>query len=328
MEPEDNNPGEGTVEGDIASDDGAMDRLADILGDSDDDPNTDEDEALAGEPDDDAEDGDDPEDSDEDDQSDSDDEPENTGGKFVGDNARIKLADGTTTTVKELKDGYLRQSDYTRKRQEDAEVRKRIDAEAQRVDQTVQQLSQQHELMNSMLEQWKPQPPQDPNDYAGFIRYQQQQAAWEQWQERLQGELKQREEVTQTERTEKLKERLQSENNQLLEKIPALKDPAKRKAFSEELTRWAGEKYGFSPEEIGSLNDHRQIVVLRDLMRAERRQAQAPKVKEQIASKPKMLKGGRRGNGPAKSAQKARADRLRETGRVSDAVNVLRGLVD
>jgi len=43
------------------------------------------------------------------------------------DNAEIELEDGVKTTLKELKGGYLRQSDYTKKTQELAEQRKELE---------------------------------------------------------------------------------------------------------------------------------------------------------------------------------------------------------
>lgn len=48
--------------------------------------------------------------------------------------AVVKLQDGTTTTVEELLKGQLRQSDYTRKQQEVANLRKSVEADASRIE--------------------------------------------------------------------------------------------------------------------------------------------------------------------------------------------------
>ena len=52
---------------------------------------------------------------------DGDEEPESEQGRFVADNAKVRLPDGTVTTIAELKQGSLRQADYTRKTMELAE---------------------------------------------------------------------------------------------------------------------------------------------------------------------------------------------------------------
>src|SRR5688500_16103369 len=49
-------------------------------------------------------------------------EPEIKGGRFAPDTAKVTLEDGTVITVAELKRNNLFQRDYTRKRQEEAEV--------------------------------------------------------------------------------------------------------------------------------------------------------------------------------------------------------------
>lgn len=48
--------------------------------------------------------------------------------------AVVKLQDGTTTTVEDLLKGQLRQSDYTRKQQEVANLRKSVEADASRIE--------------------------------------------------------------------------------------------------------------------------------------------------------------------------------------------------
>lgn len=338
MQTDDNNPGEGTVE--VAE--APADNLLDVLGDPDADTNeefeenAEESEDQDGadteenaEGDDDDPDAEESEDSGDEEDSESDDgSEEETGGKFVGDNARIRLADGTTTTVKELKDGYSRQSDYTRKTQELAEQRKQAEQELERVSQADQQLREQHERMNAMLEQWKPQPPADPqNDPMGWMQYQQQLHAFNQWEEQLQSEAQKARERHEQEQQQRVQEHFQKEKAQLLEKIPALADDGKRTAFLEEAAKTMGE-YGFTKEEIQGFSDHRLIVAMRDLMKAKRTAQSAPKVRDEVKKKPKMLKGGKRGNSKAQNAKRAKADRLRETGRPSDAVSVLMDLGD
>lgn len=331
-----NNPVEGTVEATGDDDKRApVDVLADILDDPD-DPDTEGDQAHAEEGDDaeaapdgeDDADQPDAEDSDEDEASDSDDEPEDTGGRFVGHNARVKLPDGTTATVKELMDGNLRQSAFTRKTQDLAETRKRYEGLEQRVGQTAQELGQKLELVESMLEQWKPQPPEDQDDYAGWIQYQQQQQLHQQWMDNLSGHRDELRKKAEADQKEKLAEHLKEQSNLFVQKIPAMADQVKQDAFFNEAYKFMDAKYGLSQQELSAITDHRFWVAVRDLMRADRRAAALPKTREQVATKPKMLKGSKRGSMDQnqRKARDARADRLRETGRPADAVASLMDL--
>lgn len=246
-------------------------------------------------------------------------------GRFVEHNARVKLPDGTTTTVSELAKGYFRQSDYTRKSQENAELRKAVDSERERVGQTHQQLQTQLDRMSAMLEQWKPKPPQDRDDLAGWIQYQQQAEAYQQWQNQLDTEAKAVRDQQEAERAQETRGRIAREHGMLIEKFPAMADPAKRATFLNEAVTFMG-KYGFAKEDIGAIGDHRLILAIRDLMRADRLRTKAPQVAAQVKEKPKMVKGGKRGSDPTGDARRARIDRLRETGSRSDARRALMDL--
>lgn len=323
------------TETDSAADFGAaVDALAEIL----DDPETDteENEAVADEDteetdlsDEDGEEteGDSEEDSGDDQKDKEGGEPEATGGRFVEHNARVKLPDGTTTTVADLVKGGLRQSDYTRKAQTLSTDRKAVEEERQRVSQTAQQLHQTHERMNAMLEQWKPTPPTDPQDYVAWINYKQHSEAWEQWQQQLDDGLKETREKQQADLQNQYQQRAFSERKALSEKVPALADDTKFRAFLNEAGKVLGE-YGITQQEVETIGDHRMFLVVRDLMRAKRLSAKAPQVKEKMKEKPKMLTGGKRSN-PAATEQRgrdARLSRLRESGSRADAVRSLMDL--
>lgn len=313
----------------------AVDALAEILDDPETD--TDENEALA---DDEAE-GDDL--SDEDGEETEDDSEEDSGednaeegkdgpdelkgGRIAPNSAKVKLPDGSLITVEELSKGYLRQSDYTRKRQEDSVVRRELDADRERVSQTAQQLHQTHERMNAMLEQWKPQPPQTRDDPMGWITYQQNLAAWEQWQQQLDSGLKETREKQQADLETEYRQRAMNERKALSERVPALADDTKFRAFLNEAGKVLGE-YGITQKEVETIGDHRMFLVVRDLMRAKRLSAKAPEVKEKMKDKPKMLTGNKRSNPGVvqKQGRDARLSRLRETGSRADAVRSLMDL--
>lgn len=327
-----NTPDDGTVDS-LPDDDDPLARLDDILGDPETDTDEDvvdaeddsEDEVEAeADADEDTETDEDSEDSDEDAEEESD-EPESTGGRFVEHTARVKLSDGTTTTVEDLAKSYFRQSDYTRKSQENATEREAIQAERERVNQTFQDLHKRHEQAQAMLDQWRGPAPQDPDDIVGWVQYQQQTQAFDQWQSAID---QQREETKALERQEQ--ERLNQEfartqRQKLIEKIPAMADEAKSRAFLDEATKVMGE-YGFTAQEVAQFPDYRYALVLRDLIRAKRATSKAPAVQKEIGKKPKMLRTAKRGDNPQRAARTQKFDRLRKTGTVADAVAVLNTL--
>lgn len=328
----DNTPDTGTVESEAMGD--PMDRLAEILEDPETDTPEDEVDAEDSEDADDVEaeaetDDDETEDSEdsEEDAEEEDDEPQATGGRFVEHSARVKLSDGTTTTVEELSKSYFRQSDYTRKSQENATEREAIKAEREKVSQTFQDLQQRHDVMSAMLEQWKPQRPQSTpqDDPLAWMEYRENVAGFEEWQSSVKQQLEQAKTAEMQELQKVQAEQHAEQRAKLLEKIPALADKDKATAFLDAAKKTMAE-YGFTPEEVDGLPDYRFAVVMRDLMRMKRMMAKAPSTKDDIRKKPKMLKNARRGDAPQKTARKAKFDRLRETGKVTDAVAVLNSL--
>lgn len=325
----------------------SVDALADILGDPD-EPDTDEDEVSAEDDSDEAEDptnegdepdedGDDVEDDDESEEDSGDESAEEAedgpeelkGGRIAPQNAKVKLPDGSLTTVDELLKGYHRQSDYTRKMQGISEDRKALEADRERASQTAQQLQEQYDRASAMLDAWKPQQPQTTyeQDPMAWGKYQADMAAWSQWNEQIGTQLSERQKQVEEEQSAQRLKYLQNENTQLVEKIPQLADDAKRKAFFSEASK-AMSEFGFSQEDIAGITDHRLVVVMRELMRLKRNSQQAPQVKQQLKEKPKMLKGGKRSDPKSVKATgaKSRLSRLSETGSVRDGVASLMDL--
>ena len=126
----DDNTSQETVDDDVPVSDVTEDQLAELLADPDEqdteEDDGDEAEAEASEEDEDAE-----EDSDDDEAEEDDDRPRDAKGRFVAHDGRVKLPDGSTTTVEDLVQGSLRQSDYTQKTQSLAEERKKLEAQKQ-----------------------------------------------------------------------------------------------------------------------------------------------------------------------------------------------------
>ena len=279
---------------------------------------------------DDAEDVETPEDEDgetgdEDQAEDDDEEPETEKGRFVADNAKVRLEDGTVTTIAELKKGSLLLPDYTRKTQEVAEQRRTVESQSQALQQHAQQLAQQRDYVTQLVQAFMPPPP-DPSildvDPHG---YQKQRVEYEQWMahhQNLAAMAQAEQQQAQQRAAQERKDREQREWNATLEKMPALKDETRLKGFIRDIEQH-GLGYGFSKEEIANAltMDHRQALVLRDAMAWRKLQADKTKVTSKVEGRPPVQKGTRRlsPDGQKVRKQSAAFERLRKTGSVEDA---------
>lgn len=305
----------------------AIDALADILDDPE--PDTEEDGANETETKSKAAGADEGEESEDDDSTDetSDGEgkagPRDASGRFVSPNSKVKLPDGSTTTIAELTSGHLRQSDYTRKTQELAEQRTAAEAESKRVAETYQHLQTQFSRVSSWLDQTRPQPPQQPAnvDPLAHVQYEADMRTWEAARQYAADEYTKANSTYQTQQTEARNKYLRNESEALFKAIPQLRDPGKRDLFVTEAVKAFGE-LGLKREEIAGLTDHRMILILRDAVKYRRLAAKAPQVKTDLNGKPPVIRGSRRAT-PASSEQaqnRQSTDRLRQSGRFQDGV--------
>ena len=254
-----------------------------------------------------------------------DDEAGSEGGRFVGDNAKVRLSDGTVTTIAELKSGSLRNADYTRKTQEVAEQRRALETQSQAFEASQKELAEKLEYASSLLQSLTPQPPDPALLSSDPLKYMQDKANYEafvQHQQYVQGltaeDKKKAEEKAASER----QTRINSEWGQLLAKAPDLNDKAKFTAFEADVFKF-GTEYGFSRDELinGIPMDHRQALVLKDAIAYRKLKAAQPKVAKKVENRPPVVKGGKR---LSPQAQKARQSsdalsRLKKTGTVEDA---------
>lgn len=266
---------------------------------------------------------------DEDQAEEDDEEPQSEQGRFVADNAKVRLEDGTVISVADLKKGSLLNADYTRKTQEVAEQRRTVEIQSQALQQHAQQLEQRGAYVSQLLQAFMPQPPDPALLDTDPFGYQKQRAEYEQWtahHQQLSAMAQQaRQEAQQRDATAN-KEREHREWNAMLEKLPALKDEAKLKAFIRDVENHGISGYGFTKEELGQAlaMDHRQVLVLRDAMAWRKLQAAKATTPSKVQGKPPVQKGTRRLSPDGQQARKhsAAMNRLKQTGSVDDAVAV------
>jgi hypothetical protein len=218
--------------------------------------------------------------------------------------------------LSELREGYLRLADYTRKTQAAAQERKAAEAVKAEAEAAKQQ------YMES-LQYWAVPVAQEP-DWAALARSKPPQeflAIKADWDAR-QGKAQRAREAWEQAQAEERVRKVQSERDKLLEAIPEWRDQAKAKADAEKMMARAKD-YGFSPEELAEVTDHRVFRALRDAAAYRELQEAKPAVTKKVAPVQPALKPG------AKPAPSKTGDRevlrkkLKETGDARVAARLL-----
>jgi len=204
--------------------------------------------------------------------------------------------DGEEVTLEELKRGYLRQSDYTKKTQEIAEARNHAKQVFQQVEQHNQVLAEHLNLALEVLEpqlvdlaatDWDTLARQDAYEYAekralfdqAQIRYQ-----------KLQQAARTNASQLQEQSAIKQQQRLAAEQRQLLMAMPDLADPKVGPKLSRSIKEYALTEVGLTPEEASNLVDHRLVVVLNKArMYDEAIKAQSTVSKKKLSKSPKRV---------------------------------------
>lgn len=234
--------------------------------------------------------------------------------------------------VKELRDGYMRQKDYSRKtaevaRQREAvseEVRKGVESERAAYFQTLQSLqdvvisSVDAELKNA---NWSELAANDPATYVRLDNRRKE-------IDRTLGEIQSKQqEVLQQRKNEQAQVRQQQARKSietLEQKIPGWND-----ALYQKLMKAASDTYGYKPDEVGSWVDHRAFEILHDAMQfrqAKAVQANQPPLKDKrVVVVPKVVRPGPAAQNTAAQARDQKAmETLRTRGTVSAAADVIK----
>ena len=282
------------------------------------------------------EEGEEPDDLEESDEAEEAEEPEETTLYTVKVNG-----EDTEVTEDELIRGYSRQSDYTKKTQELAEERRSMDAAKAQYDSELSQLQQErqqyvealtHVIQSSMagLEQygdidWATLKEEDPIQYiTKRDEYREIQERTRENQHRMQLAQQQQN----AEMQEVQKRVLQEEHGKLVAALPEWGEPASQKKLATDVRAYAIEQ-GYTPEEIGTLVDHRSLLVLMKAQKYDALQKADVKSKK-VKNKPKVVRAGTgtKKTQEGKSKRRAQMTRLRGTGHIDDASALLEDFID
>ena len=112
-------------------------------------------------------------------------------------------------------------------------------------------------------------------------------------------------------------------------KIPEFSDPNKADSFKLNL-RTTLRDYGFNDQEIGSLADHRFLMVAKDAMSFKSQKDKRPIVSKKVANAPKVLKAGVARSNVSSGREEVRnkIKTLRKTGHIRDAQSAIADMIN
>lgn len=250
---------------------------------------------------------------------------------------KVKLdGEETEVTLDELRKGYSRYSDYTRKTQALAEERKAFQSEAEAIRMERAQyaellpaLKAQIEVQSEAEPDWDTLYNEDPIEAARLERH------WRKsHQERsaklqaIEAEQKRVMEETAKEQQRALSEFVEAERAKLPEVIPEWKDEKVMQSEAKELREWAMSN-GFSERDLAALVQASHVSILRKAMMFDKGQKKVEKVKAAPKRVAKIVRPGSTGTQVAQRSTEVKkaSQRLARTGSVADAAALLDKLI-
>ena len=250
---------------------------------------------------------------------------------------KVKLdGEETEVTLDELRKGYSRYSDYTRKTQALAEERKAFQSEAEAIRaeraqyaELLPALKNQLQVQTEAEPDWDNLYNEDPIEAARLERH------WRKTHQERQAKLQAIEaeqrrvaEETAKEQQRALSEYVQAERAKLPEVIPEWKDEGVMQSEAKELREWALNN-GFSERDLSALVQASHVSILRKAMLFDKGTKKVEKVKAQPKKVARIVRPGSSGsqlNTRSTDVKKA-SQRLARTGRIADAAALLDKLI-
>jgi hypothetical protein len=238
-------------------------------------------------------------------------------------------------TLAELRDGYQMESDYRRKTHELSENRKAFEAEREQIATELSRQYQEAQHLTGALEQqlvsefqaidWNHLRQTDAAEYAARRQeFNERMAEVQSIKQNVGYQLQRQAEEAAQKQAYELRQILQQESEKLAEAIPEFRDEAKAKEVKGKIKTFLRD-YGFSDEEIGSIYDHRYVKILRDAIAYQDLKAKGVETKNKVVNAPKLTKPGSTDKTSAQNrAVQQLRDKLRKSGRVEDAANLIK----
>lgn len=232
--------------------------------------------------------------------------------------------------IDELKNGYQRQADYTRKSQALAEQRK----ETENIQSERMQLEQERQMYANGLQMLQEQQAAKLKDFDGVdwealkaedpYQYMIKKDEYRDAQERVNNIVAEQQAVQQEQARQAQQARahfVQQEYTRLIEALPEWGD---RKSTIKKDVQDYAISAGFLPEEVNQLADHRSILVIKKAMEYDKLTKKVAPKKKAVKKVPKVQKSGRGNSKEEVAAEKAKEKRtrLKKSGKQDDAASI------
>lgn len=261
-------------------------------------------------------------------------EPAQEAEESAGDDPLVTIkVDGKEIQVplSEVKAGYQRQADYTRKTMEVSEQRKAAEAEiaqaqAERQAYAVNLQKMQAQIEGALQSQqnidWQQLLESNPQEYL------RQKHLFEQRQAALQQNLASQQQIAaqmQAEHQRAFLTNLQSQQQELIAKLPEWKDEAKAKAEKVAIRDYLLSQ-GYDQSAVANVVDHRAVLIARKAMLYDQMVSKASAATKRVGTLPTKVE--RPGNtAPTLDKRTSAYQRLSKSGRVEDAAAVFASLL-
>lgn len=242
--------------------------------------------------------------------------------------------DGKDVEVKlsELKNGYQRQADYTRKTMEVSEQRKAAEAESSKARAEREAYSKNLQTMQVQLEAALQQ--QQQTDWAKLletdpVEYLKQQHLAQTRQATLNQVYAEQQKAQAQQQAEMEKARasyLAEQQEELLAKLPDWKDEAKAKAERTALRDYLLES-GYDKQTVDSITDAKAVVLARKAMLYDQMVKKASAAAKKVATLPTKVEKPGTGDSPGLDRRSAAFQRLSKSGKAEDAAAVFAGIL-
>ena len=232
-------------------------------------------------------------------------------------------------SLDELKAGYSRDSDYRQKTHTLGMEKRDLETQKNSLRQTYDnRLSELNDLI-STADQFVQQK-QGGQDLAKLYQEDPTEAARLDFQLRQEKQhidsLKDKARIAQTKQYESY---LDAQKELAATKIPEFSDPNKADSFKLNMRNTLRD-YGFNDQEIGSLADHRFLMVAKDAMSFKSQKDKRPIVSKKVANAPKVLKAGvaRSNISSGREGVRNKIKTLRKTGHIRDAQSAIADMIN
>lgn len=226
--------------------------------------------------------------------------------------------------LSELKNGYQRQADYTRKTMEAAEQRKAAEAERSQAHQERQAYAVNLQRMQAQLEgalqqqqqtNWEELLQSDPVEY---LRQQHQAQARQAQLGQVYAEQQRVAALQQAEAQQAQMRHLQSQQQDLLAKLPEWRDDAKSKAEKVAIRDYLAQQ-GYEPDAINNIADARAVILARKAMLYDQMVGKASAAAKKVSTLPTKVERPGTGDNPGLDRRSSAYQRLSKSGRAEDA---------